>query len=107
MRQHPNLYLWLIPLLPLIGGAINGLLGKRFSRQTVVAVALSFSGAALVMALWFSAQFSSLALPHVETLDPWLRSGSFQVDFAFYSHQLSLVLRWFGPGVRFLFALYL
>ena len=26
----PNLHLWLIPLLPLIGAAINGLLGKKF-----------------------------------------------------------------------------
>jgi len=28
--KQPNLYLWLIPLLPLLGAAINGLLGKRF-----------------------------------------------------------------------------
>ncbi len=44
----PNLYLWLIPVLPLIGAAINGLFGKRFSRQTVSAIALGFSGAAFV-----------------------------------------------------------
>src|SRR5438067_3824888 len=106
MRQDPNLYLWLIPLLPLIGGAINGLLGKRFSRQTVVAVALSFSGAALVMALWISAQFSSLALPHVETLAPWLRSGGLQVDFAFYIDQLSLIMLLIVTGVGFLIHIY-
>src|SRR5947208_5475985 len=106
MRQDPNLYLWLIPLLPLIGGVINGLLGKRFSRQTVVAVALSFSGAALVMALWISAQFSSLALPHVETLAPWLRSGGLQVDFAFYLDQLSLIMLLVVTGVGFLIHIY-
>ena len=38
----PNLHLWLIPVLPLVGAAINGLLGKKFSRQTVAAVALAF-----------------------------------------------------------------
>jgi hypothetical protein len=48
MKQ--DLHLWLIPLLALVGAAINGLLGKRFSRQTVVAVALAFSGAAFAMA---------------------------------------------------------
>jgi len=106
MRQEPNLYLWLIPLLPLIGAAINGLLGKRFSRQTVVAVALSFSGAALVMTLWVSSQFSSLALPRIETLAPWLRSGSFQVDFAFYLDQLSLVMLLVVTGVGFLIHIY-
>jgi len=38
----PNLHLWLIPLLPLIGSAINGLFGRRFPRRTVAAVALAF-----------------------------------------------------------------
>ncbi len=56
----PNLHLWLIPVLPLIGAAINGLFGKRFSRQTVVTVALVFSGAAFAMALWIASRFSSL-----------------------------------------------
>jgi hypothetical protein len=40
--MNPHLHLWLIPLLPLVGAAINGLLGKRFSRQAVSAVALGF-----------------------------------------------------------------
>ena len=39
----PNLHLWLIPVLPLVGAAINGLFGKRFSRQAIAAVALGFS----------------------------------------------------------------
>ena len=51
----PNLYLWLIPVLPLVGAAINGLFGKRFSRQTVSAIALGFCGAAFAMALWIVA----------------------------------------------------
>ena len=71
----PDLHLWMIPLLPLIGAAINGLFGKRFSRQTVVAVALLFSGAAFAMALWIASQFSSLQTPHRKTATrPWQRS---------------------------------
>src|SRR6185369_799817 len=105
--KQPNLYLWLIPLLPLLGAAINGLLGKRFSRQTVVTVALACSGAAFGMALWVWSQFSSLpAIPHVETLAPWLRSGSFNVDFAFYLDQLSLVMLLVVTGVGFLIHIY-
>ena len=30
-----NLHLWLIPVLPLVGAAINGFFGKKFSRQAV------------------------------------------------------------------------
>src|SRR5580704_9701978 len=98
----PNLHLWLIPVLPLIGAAINGLFGKRFSRQTVVAVALLFSGAAFAFALRIASQFSSLSTPHIETLATWLRAGDFQVDFAFYLDQLSLVMLLVVTGVGFL-----
>jgi NADH-quinone oxidoreductase subunit L len=102
----PNLHLWLIPLLPLAGAAINGFLGKRFSRQTVAAVALTFCGAAFAMALWIAAQFSSLSVPHTETVASWLRSGSFSVDFSFYLDQLSLVMLLVVTGVGFLIHIY-
>jgi NADH-quinone oxidoreductase subunit L len=102
----PNLYLWLIPVLPLVGAAINGLFGKRFSRQTVSAIALGFCGAAFVMALWIAAQFSSLTLPHVERLASWMRAGDFQADFAFYLDQLSLVMLLVVTGVGFLIHIY-
>jgi NADH-quinone oxidoreductase subunit L len=101
-----NLYLWLIPVLPLVGAAINGLFGKRFSRQTVSAIALGFSGAAFVRALWIAAELSSLTLPHVESLAPWIRAGDFQVDFAFYLDQLALVMLLVVTGVGFLIHIY-
>ena len=102
----PNLHLWLIPLLPLAGAAINGFLGKRSSRQAISTVALVFSGAAFAMALWVVSQFSSLTLPYIETLAPWIRAGSFQVDFAFYLDQLSLVMLLIVTGVGFLIHIY-
>lgn len=102
----PNLYLWLIPLLPLTGAAINGLFGKGFSRRGVAGVALAFCGAAFGMALWVAARFSSLALPHIETVAPWLRSGSFAVDFSFYLDQLSLVMLLVVTAVGFLIHIY-
>jgi NADH-quinone oxidoreductase subunit L len=103
----PNLYLWLIPLLPLAGAAINGFFGKRFSRQTVTAVALIFCGAAFAMALWIAARFSSLpAIPHVEAVATWLRSGDFTVDFSFSLDQLSLVMLLVVTGVGFLIHIY-
>src|ERR1700730_17227270 len=69
----PDLHLWLIPVIPLVGAAVNGLLGRRFSRQTVAAVALGFSGASFAMALWIAAQAS--LLPVLENLAPWIRAG--------------------------------
>jgi len=102
----PNLYLWLIPVLPLVGASVNGLFGKRFSRQTISAIALGFCGAAFAMALWIVSQYSSLTLPHVERLASWIRAGDFQADFAFYLDQLSLVMLLVVTGVGFLIHIY-
>src|SRR5712692_7083284 len=102
----PDLHLWLIPVLPLLGAAINGIVGKKFSRQTVAGVALLFSGAAFAMVLSVAFRFSSLATPHIETLATWIRAGSFQADFAFYLDQLSLVMLLVVTGVGFLIHIY-
>jgi len=104
--MNPMLNLWLIPVLPLAGAAINGFLGKKSSRQAVTTVALVFSGAALAMALWAAARFSSLSLPYQEYLAHWIRSGSFSVDYAFYLDQLSLVMLLVVTGVGFLIHIY-
>jgi NADH-quinone oxidoreductase subunit L len=105
MTSNP-LHLWLIPLLPLIGAAINGFFGRRSSKTAVTTVALVFSGAAFAMALWIVSQFSSLTLPHTEILAPWLNSGSFHVDFAFYLDRLSLIMLMVVTGVGFLIHIY-
>jgi NADH-quinone oxidoreductase subunit L len=104
--MNPNLNLWLIPVLPLAGAAINGFLGKKSSRQGVTAVALLFSGAAFAMALWVATHFSSLVLPYHEFVAHWIRSGSFSADFAFYLDQLSLVMLLVVTGVGFLIHVY-
>jgi NADH-quinone oxidoreductase subunit L len=102
----PNLRLWLIPLLPLIGAAVNGLFGRKFSRKTVTAIGWIFCGAAFLKALQVALQFSSATAPHVETLTHWIRSGSFQVDYMFYLDQLSLVMLLVVTGVGFLIHIY-
>ena len=103
----PNLHLWLIPILPLAGAAVNGIFGKRFSRQLVATIALGFCGAAFLMALGIAAQFSSLTLPHVDPpLATWLNSASFSVDYSFALDQLSLIMLLIVTGVGFLIHIY-
>jgi NADH-quinone oxidoreductase subunit L len=101
-----NLNLWLIPVLPLIGAALNGLFGKRLTRQAVATVALAFSGAAFGLALFVAAHFSALEIPHVEMVAQWIRAGNFRADFAFYLDQLSLVMLLVVTGVGFLIHIY-
>ena len=49
--MNQNLNLWVIPVLPLIGAAINGLFGRRFKNAVVSTVALLFTAASFVWAL--------------------------------------------------------
>jgi NADH-quinone oxidoreductase subunit L len=102
----PNPYLWLVPLLPLAGAAINGFFGRRSSKKAVTAIALVFCGAAFAMALFLAAGFSSASAPYYCDIAHWLRSGTFQVDFSFYLDQLSLVMLLVVTGVGFLIHIY-
>src|ERR1700720_861155 len=102
----PNPYLWVIPILPLAGAAINGLLGRRSSKKAISTIALVFCGATFVMALFLAAGFSSASAPYYYDLAHWIRSGSFQVDFSFYLDQLSLVMLLVVTSVGFLIHIY-
>jgi NADH-quinone oxidoreductase subunit L len=104
MTENP--YLWLIPVLPLAGAAINGFLGRKSSKKAVTTIALVFPGLALFFALKVALGFSSAGAPYVFDLAHWIRSGPFSADFAFYLDQLSLVMLLVVTGVGFLIHIY-
>jgi NADH-quinone oxidoreductase subunit L len=109
MNSNPSLNLWIIPILPLLGAAINGFFGRRFSRALVSLVALGFSGAAFAYALWVTMKFFSLApaqIPYIENWFPWIQAGDFVVNYGFYLDQLSLVMLLVVTGVGFLIHIY-
>src|SRR5215831_18804618 len=101
-----SLHLWVIPILPLVGAVINGLFGRRLSRQTVAGIALIFCGVAFVWALFVAARFSSVQLPYHESAAPWIRAGNFLVNFEMYLDQLTLVMILVVTGVGFLIHIY-
>ena len=97
----PNPYLWLIPVLPLAGAAINGVFGRGLPKKAITAIALGFCGAAFLLALKIALGFSPSEAPYSFELAPWIRAGSFQADFSFYLDQLSLVMLLVVTGVGF------
>jgi len=105
--NEPNLHLWIIPLLPLVGAAINGLLGRRFKNGMVATVALFFTAASFAYAVWAALQGMHLTLPHVEELSqPWIWTSDFRAPFGFYLDQLSTVMMLVVTGVGFLIHVY-
>src|SRR5258708_2010427 len=104
-----DLKLWLIPLLPLIGAAINGLLGRRFTNRTVKLVALLFTAASFGWAVRavLLAPHIGHGLPYDRALPfDWIVAGTFHVPFGFYLDQLSTVMVLVVTGVGFLIHVY-
>src|ERR1017187_1736574 len=101
-----NLHLWVLPLLPLLGCAINGLTGKNRSRSAIGGIACTTVGLAFVYAvyLFFSASYAEHA--HIEYLAPWIAAGAFHADFTFYLDPLSMLMTLVVTGVGFLIHVY-
>jgi NADH-quinone oxidoreductase subunit L len=113
-------YIWLIPLLPGIGAAINGLLGIRyFSRKAAGLVACSTMVAALGLSL--VAFWQLLGLPADErafdvSLGPWIPSiplqltsgaiGGLQVPWGFRLDPLSGMMILIVTGIGTLIHVY-
>ncbi|MBI4465594.1 MAG: NADH-quinone oxidoreductase subunit L [Acidobacteria bacterium] len=102
--MEPNLQLWLIPLLPLVGAAWNGIWGKRRSRPAVAAVAV---GVVALSFLWSVRAFFALGeTPHIETYFPWITASYFQAHFGLYLDPLSAVMALIVTGVGLLIHIY-
>jgi NADH-quinone oxidoreductase subunit L len=99
--------LWIIPLLPALGAAVNGLLGKRFSKTTVNAIALGSTGLSFLWALRTAWAFlAGGSQPLLSEYGAWLRIGDFSVPYALYVDQLSMVMLLVVTGVGFLIHIY-
>ncbi len=101
--------LWLIPLLPMAGAIVNGLFGRRFSKNVVSAIGLAFPGAAMLWTWKTGLQFAQLApsaIPHIENYGPWLGAGDFVINYGLYLDQLSLLMALIVTGVGFLIHVY-
>ncbi|MCB0528521.1 MAG: NADH-quinone oxidoreductase subunit L [Saprospiraceae bacterium] len=98
-------FLPLIPFLPLIGFAINGLFGARLSKT---AVGIIGSGVLLVSFLLSVACFNQVAASGAiqHTMYNFFTIDSMRVDFGFLVDQLSVWMMLIVTGVGFLIHVY-
>ncbi len=101
-----NLHLLWIPLLPFIGFLFNGTIGRRLSRPVISGVALATVAASFGLVCNIGLQLHGLALPHTESVAPWITAGTFHADFAFTVDQLTMVFLFVITGIGFLIHLY-
>jgi NADH-quinone oxidoreductase subunit L len=111
--------IWLIPLVPAAGAAVNGLIGIRwFSRRLSGVVACACMGISLGLSIWAFAGLLTLApgaRAFTVTLGPWIppiplatsgEIGIFEVPWALRLDPLSALMILVVTGVGFLIHIY-
>ncbi|MCK6527794.1 NADH-quinone oxidoreductase subunit L [Myxococcota bacterium] len=110
MQASPSNLLVLIPLLPLVGAILNGVLGRRFLKPAAVHTIAcgAMAGAAL---LSWAVFFQLVGMePEGRALSQevfaWIRIGSFHADYALWVDPLSAVMCLIITNIGFLIHLY-
>ncbi|MGB6066678.1 MAG: NADH-quinone oxidoreductase subunit L [Desulfomonilaceae bacterium] len=93
---------WLIPLFPLLGFLINGLIGKRFSEKAIgwigaVSVGASFVVALLILLELLGTPPASRSFQKI--MYTWMLSGNLKVPIGFLVDPLSMVMMMVVSGV--------
>ena len=108
MPTHPILeYLWIIPLLPLLGSATNGLLGAKWPNKYVTIAAIGSTGLSFLCAIEAVREFfdSGQVLFRKEFFT-WIAAGNFRAGFDLQMDQLTVVMVLVVTGVGWLIHIY-
>ncbi len=101
------LILMLLP--PLVGMALNGVLGRRFSQAVVSLIGCGASGLSMVFALlsaWTYTTSPGQPAPFVHSYFTWIESGNLRADYVLFYDRLTLVMTVTVTVVAFLIHLY-
>jgi NADH-quinone oxidoreductase subunit L len=99
--------LWIIPLLPLLGSAINGLFGAKWPKTIVNSVALGSTGVSFLCALEAVREFlAGGSQPFRKEFFDWIVAGNFRAGFDLQLDQLTVVMLLVVTGVGFLIHIY-
>jgi len=103
-------HLWIIPLLPLAGAAINGLFGAKWPNKIVNTVGLSSTGLSFVCAVEAVREFLSYYAQTQQAFRKeffdWIVAGNFRAGFDLQMDQLTVVMVLVVTGVGFLIHIY-
>ncbi len=102
-------YIWLIPVLPLVGFIINGIIGFRIKKHIVSLIGCGTVFLSFLIALLLFREF--ILLDHEQRffqkiLYTWVSSGSFNAAFGFQLDPLSAVMSLVVTGVGFIIHVY-
>jgi len=100
---------WILILFPLVGAALNGILGRRFPHPVIAWLSCSMVALSFLVALL--SFFNFIRLPEDQRIIPyhlytWIQSGNFVSEVSFLLDPLSMVMILVVTGVGFLIHIY-
>jgi NADH-quinone oxidoreductase subunit L len=101
-----NNYIWLIPILPLIGFLINGLGRNSLSKGVIGFVGSTVVLLSFVISMLAFLQINSTGVAINVDLFNWISVGALHIPFAFLIDQLSSIMLLIITGIGFLIHLY-
>ncbi len=102
-------YVWLIPVFPLIGFTINGLIGERLPKNLVGTIGSAMVGLSFALTVSIFLEYVKLpvdARPVEVTVYTWIASGGFKAVVAFLVDPLALIMLSVVSGVSFVIHIY-
>jgi NADH-quinone oxidoreductase subunit L len=100
------MYLWLIPIFPLLGFLANGLFGRRFPKALVNLFAIGSVALSFAWVLKTLAGLSPLETKYIEHYFTWIQSGTLNIGIDFAVDRLTAVMLMVVTGVGLLIHIY-
>jgi NADH-quinone oxidoreductase subunit L len=101
--------LWLVPVVPLVGAATNGVFGKRLPKNLIGIIAAGSIAISFLISLRLFFSMLSLGesqLPILRDYFTWIQAGQFQAQFGLMLDHLSGLMILLVTGVGFLIHVY-
>ncbi len=98
--------LWLIPLFPLAGFLLNGIVGRRLHKQIINVIAIGSVAVSFAIAVLILARVYPLNSPVTEHDFTWIQSGFLNIGFDLLVDRLTAVMLLVVTGVGLLIHAY-
>src|ERR1700691_2279042 len=100
------MYLWLIPIFPLLGYLLNGLFGRKMPKSMINLFALGSVALSLGWVVKTLVGLGPLETKYIEHYFTWIQSGPLQINIDFAVDRLTAVMLMVVTGVGLLIHIY-
>src|SRR5229473_2372740 len=100
------MYLWLIPVFPLLGFLLNGLFGRRMSKPIINLIAIGSVALSFGWVVKTLLGLGSLDTKYIEHYFTWIQSGFLEIGVDFAVDRLTAVMLMVVTGVGLLIHIY-